>query len=151
MEFCMSFVWVLYEFCVSIVWVLCEWCVSVVWVVTYYTIFIKKLNQFCAEILLFIFETYFRYFSLRIISFRTPNFPFRFIAKQEKLTFCFAISLRSFSLRSFSLPFRFVSLRSKMWGHPTFSPPTLHWVSGARFPHSWLTCSPQTHWVISFG
>ena len=40
----------------------------------------------------------FRYFSLRIISFRIQKILFRFKAKQAKLTFFFAISLRSFSL-----------------------------------------------------
>ena len=47
---------------------------------------------------------YFRYFSLRIISFRIQKILFRFKAKQAKLTFYFAILLRSFSL-SFRLCF----------------------------------------------
>ena len=56
----------------------------------------------------------FRYFSLRIISFRIQNIPFRFEAKQAKQTFFFL----AISLRSYSLPFRFVSHRSEIPGHP---------------------------------
>ena len=48
----------------------------------------------------------FRYFSLCVISFRIQKIPFRFKAKQAKLTFYFAISLRSFSLL-FLASFRF--------------------------------------------
>ena len=60
--------------------------------------------------------TYFRYFSLRIISFCIQNILFCFKAKQAKLTF-----FRYFVilLHSFSLSFRFVSLPSDMRGHPT--------------------------------
>ena len=59
------------------------------------------------------FKTNFRYFSLRVISFRMPKNPFHFKAKQSKLTFCFAISLCSFSLL-----FRFEA----KWGDTLISP-----------------------------
>ena len=53
---------------------------------------------------------YFRYFSLRIISFRIQKIPFRFKAKQAKLTF--------FSLFRFAhFRFRFASFRFQAkWG-----------------------------------
>ena len=106
--------------------------------VTYCTIFKKKFNRFCAEILLFIkFETSFRYFSLRIISFRTPNFPFRFIAKQAKLTFCFAISLRSFSL-----PFRFKAKGGDTLGHTLDCVDNISTGQQNQYSQCFMFCNP---------
>ena len=76
-----------------------------------YTKFWFRVSRNCEDF------RYFLYFSLRIISFRIHNIPFRFKTKQAKLTLFCAISLRSFSLL-----FRFVSLPSEMWGHPMNAP-----------------------------
>ena len=54
---------------------------------------------------------YFRYFSLCIISFSIQTIPFRFKAKQAKLTLFFRY-FASLIFASFSPP-------SEMWGHPS--------------------------------
>ena len=61
--------------------------------------------------------TYFRGFSIRIISFCIQNVPFRFELKHAKPTLLFAILHRSFLLFRFA-SLRFTSPRSEMRGHP---------------------------------
>ena len=75
---------------------------------------------FCGAAILFLqnFNTYFRYFSLRIISFGIQNIPFRLKAKQAKLIF--------FSRYFASLIFASVSLQSEMRGHPTSNTKVSH-------------------------
>ena len=78
---------------------------------------------------------YFRYFSLRIISFRIQKIPFRFKAKQAKLTF--------FSLFRFAhFCFRFASF--EMRGHPKWKLNCQLAVPNYDGAHTWPCILPTT-------